>query len=92
MPKIRQPKLIWFGMKLTPQQEQQIRLLARQRNTSAKQALMELVEEALEQRSFKAPPGSFLDGLEDLVGSVAGPADLSANPKHLKDFGRRRQP
>ena len=88
MPKIQQPKPIWFGMKLTPQQKQQIRLLARQRNTSAKQALMELVEEALVQRSFKAPPGSFLDGLEDLVGSFSGPADLSANPEHMKSFGR----
>ncbi|MBI2504989.1 MAG: hypothetical protein HYW07_17360 [Candidatus Latescibacteria bacterium] len=88
MPKIRQSKPIWFGMKLTPQQKQQIRLLARQRHTSAKQALMELVEEALAQRSFKAPQGSFLDGLEDLVGSVSGPADLSANPEYMKDFGR----
>jgi len=36
MPKIQQGKPIWFGMKLTPEQKQQIRLLARQRNTSAK--------------------------------------------------------
>lgn len=80
MPKARQPKPIWFGMKLTPEQKQQIRLLARQRNTSAKQALMELVEEALRQRSFKAPSGTFLDGLEDLVGSVAGQRIYSSIP------------
>jgi len=88
MPKIQQGKPIWFGMKLTPEQKQQIRLLARQRNTSAKEALMGLVEEALAPTSFKAAPGTFLEGLEDLMGSVSGPVDLSTNPKYMKDFGR----
>ena len=88
MPKAQQGKPIWFGMKLTPEQKQQIKLLARQRHTSAKEALMGLVEEALARRPFKAPKGSFLDGLEELVGSVAGPPDLSLNPEYLKDFGR----
>lgn len=88
MPKAQSPKPIWFGMKLTSEQKQQIRLLARQRNTSAKDALMGLVEEALAPKSFKAAPGTFLEGLEDLVGSVSGPADLSTNPEYMKDFGR----
>ena len=88
MPKAQKSKPTRFGMKLTPEQKQQIKLLARQRHTSAKEALMGLVEEALAQRPFKAPQGSFLDGLEELVGSVAGPPNLSVNPEHMKGFGR----
>ena len=88
MPKVQQGKPIWFGMKLTPEQKQQIKLLAKQRHTSAKEALMGLVAEALVQRPFKAPKGSFLDGLEELVGSVTGPSDLSVNPEYMRDFGR----
>jgi hypothetical protein len=88
MPKTQQNKPIWFGMKLTPEQRQQIKLLARQRHTSAKEALMGLVEEALAQRPFKAPKGSFLDGIEELVGSISGPPDLSTNPAYLEDLGQ----
>ena len=79
---------VWFGMKLTPQQKRRIKLLAQQRGTSAKQAIMNLVDEALTPRRQKAPSGSFLEGLEDLVGSVEAPADLSSNPKHMDGFGR----
>ncbi|MBM3277102.1 MAG: hypothetical protein FJY95_03350 [Candidatus Handelsmanbacteria bacterium] len=49
---------------------------------------MGLVEEALAPTSFKAAPGTFMEGLEDLMGSVSGPVDLSTNPKYMKDFGR----
>jgi hypothetical protein len=31
---------------------------------------------------------SFLSLAEDLAGCVEGPADLSSNPEHLRDFGR----
>lgn len=31
---------------------------------------------------------SFLSLAEDLAGCVEGPADLSTNPEHLRDFGR----
>ncbi len=79
---------VWFGMKLTPQQKNRIKLLAQQKGTSAKQAIMNLVDEALASQRLKAPSGSFLDGLEDIVGSVEGPADLSSNPRHMDGFGR----
>ena len=38
--------------------------------------------------AIEAPPGSFLDGIEDLIGSVEGPTDLSTNPKYLEGLGR----
>lgn len=50
-----------------------------------------LVREALEQyldESREVRRGSFLDITRDLLGCVKdAPADLSANPRHLADFG-----
>lgn len=82
------PKVVWFGMKLTPEQKRKIKRLAEREGTSAKEAVLRLVEQALADEARKAPAGSFLEGIEDLIGSVEGPADLSSNPKYLEGFGR----
>jgi hypothetical protein len=81
-------KPVWFGMKLTPEQKRKIKRLAEREGTSAKEAVLRLVEQALAHETPSAPAGSFLDGIEDLVGSIEGPADLSSNPKYLEGFGR----
>lgn len=50
-----------------------------------------LVREALEERLSREAnhqAGSCLDLAGDLRGSLSGPADLSANPGHLKGYGR----
>lgn len=78
---------VWFGMKVTPEQKRKIKRLAARRGTSQKAAVMQLVEEAVEDKPFEARKGSFLDGIEDLVGSVEGPPDLSTNPKYMEGFG-----
>jgi hypothetical protein len=46
------------------------------------------VEQALEDEHLQAPKGSFLSGIEHLVGSVEGPSDLSTNPKYMEGFGQ----
>jgi len=81
-------KIEWFGMKLTPEQKDKIRKLAKRRGVSQKKAVMDLVEEAVEEEPIEAEPGSFLDGIEHLVGSVEGPGDLSTNPKYMEDYGK----
>ncbi len=51
----------------------------------------ELVREALRQLFERQPVvvrGSALSMLEDLVGSVDGPEDLSSNKTYLDDLGR----
>ena len=75
-------------MKLSPEQKQKITLLARRRGVSQKQAVMDLVEEQVKHVPDTAPEGSFLDGIEELSGSVSGPGDLSINPKYMDGFGR----
>lgn len=79
---------VWFGMKLTPEQKKKIKLLAEREGTSAKEALMRLVEQALATEPLEVEAGSFLDGIEHLIGSVEGPRDLSTNPRYMEGFGK----
>ena len=85
-------KYVWFGMKVTPEQKQKIKRLAQRQGLSAKEAVIKLVEEALAREQRPAPlevrPGSFLDDIEDSVGTCEGPEDLATNPKYMDGFGR----
>jgi hypothetical protein len=78
----------WFGMKLTPAQKDKIRTLAAHRGVSQKEAVMELVDEAVEDEAIDSQPGSFLEAAGDLIGNVEGPGDLSTNKKYMEDYGR----
>jgi predicted CopG family antitoxin len=53
----------------------------------ADRAYQRLREESEDQDEIEVEPGSFLDGLEDVVGSVEGPSDLSTNPEHMNGYG-----
>jgi predicted DNA-binding protein len=81
-------KTVWFGMKLTPEQKDKIKQLARRRGVSQKQAVMDLIEHHTRQLPDSAPENSFLNGVEHLSGSVSGPSDLSTNPTYMDGFGR----
>ncbi len=85
-------KYVWFGMKVTPEQKQKIKRLAQREGLSAKETVMKLVDDALNGDQPDTPiviqPGSFLDGIEDIVGAGEGPPDLATNPKYLEGFGR----
>lgn len=79
--------IVWFGMKLTPEQKQKIKTLARREGVSAKEAIMQLVDRALQTEKLDVPKDSFLYGIEHLIGSIEGPGDLSTNPKYMEGFG-----
>ncbi len=81
-------KTVWFGMKLTPEQKEKIKLLARRRGVTQKQAVMDLVEQETSQLPDTAPEDSFLNGVEHLSGTVKGPSDLSSNPDYMDSFGQ----
>ncbi len=79
---------VWFGMKVTPEEKQKIKTLAERRGTTQKAVVLEAIEhEWGEEELPEAQPGSFLEGIEHLIGSVEGPRDLSTNPKHMEGFG-----
>jgi hypothetical protein len=75
-------------MKVTAEQKRKIRRLAEREGLSAKETVLRLVEKALAGEKIDARKGSFLSGIEDLIGSVEGPSDLSTNPNYMKGFGR----
>lgn len=79
---------VWFGMKVTPEQKRKIKRLAEREGTSAKEAVLRLVEQALAEEAISAPSGSFLSGIEGIIGSVEGPVDLASNSKYMEGFGR----
>lgn len=81
-------KPVWFGMKVTPDQKRKIKQLAEREGTTAKETVLRLVDQALAEDNIEAPEGSFLSGIEHLIGSVEGPPDLSSNPKYMEGFGR----
>jgi hypothetical protein len=83
-------RTVWFGMKLTPAQRTRIKRLANAEGSTAKEAILKLVDAALEELEQAPRPGSLLDGIEHLVGSVSGPTDLAANPDHMRGFGQSR--
>lgn len=79
---------VWFKMKVKPEEKAKIERLAEQKGTSQKAAVLGAVERELgEEEPIKAQSGSFLEGAEDLAGSIEGPPDLSTNPKYMKGFG-----
>lgn len=85
--KIKKTK--WFGMKLTPEQKEKIRKLAKQRGTNQKEAVMQLVDEAVQEEEIEPTPGSFYDKHQDSCGMFEGPRDWASNPKkYMKGFGK----
>jgi hypothetical protein len=60
---------------------------ARRRKTNKSALVRKALEGALREPG-KPKAGSALDLVRDLIGCVAGPADLSVNKAHLKTFGR----
>lgn len=84
----KKKKTVWFGMKLTPEEKEKIRFLAKRRGVSQKQAVLDLVEKEVKQEPIEAKSGSLLELNRDLYGVGAGPGDVSINPKYMEGFGK----
>lgn len=81
-------EIVWFGMKLTPAEKQKIKLLAEKDGISQKEAVMNLVNEAVVEYKVEPKPGSMLEKLKPYIGIIeGGPSDLSSNPKYLEGLG-----
>jgi len=61
--------------------------VARRRRVSRSELVRESIARYLEARG-RPSRGSVLDLVEDLVGSLEGPPDLSTNRDHLRGYGR----
>ena len=94
-------KYVRFSMRVTPEQKRKIERLAQRKGTSQKEAVMALVEDAVEddEEPIVPRPGSFLDDrysvrivvpvkYRAIIGSCEGPPDLLRDPNRMEGYGR----
>lgn len=78
-----------LSIKIDPELERALVLASEREHLSKSELMRRALVSYLNQRSAAAAP-SALDLVGDLAGCFSGgPADLSSNPRHLDDFGRR---
>jgi len=79
-------------VEVTSDQKRRLDQLADRKGVSPAIIIRNLIGKELdlegEDASPDPPDGSFLDGIEHLIGSVEGPSDLSTNPEHMEGYGR----
>jgi hypothetical protein len=81
--------IVWFGMKLTPEEKAKIKRLAEKKGMSQKDVIMGLVNEEIIDYEVQAKPGSMLEKMQPYIGIIDdGSSDLSTNPKYLEDLGK----
>jgi ribosomal protein S3AE len=76
-----------LSVKLPDGLDARLTAAARRRKTTKSSLVRKTLQEVLREQGQRKR-GSALDLVRDLVGCVAGPADLSVNKAHLKTFGR----
>jgi predicted transcriptional regulator len=85
-------------IEITLEQKRRIEQLAERKDVSpeavVRNAIARWIDTASAEREeseIEPEPGSFLDGIEHLAGSVddpEAPSDLSSNPEHMEGYGR----
>jgi hypothetical protein len=76
-----------LSVKLPDGLDAKLTAAARRRKTTKSSLVRKTLQEVLRQQG-EPKRGSALDLVRDLIGCVAGPADLSVNKAHVKTFGR----
>ena len=76
-----------LSLKLPEILESQLDIFARQNRTSRSQIIRRALL-AYFSRAEMTRPGSFLDLVRDLAGSIEGPPDLSTNKAYLEGYGK----
>ena len=76
-----------ISVKLPEPLAARLRVTVRKRSSTQSAVVREALEAHLGQSSASGA-GSGLDLVRDLVGSVAGPRELSTNRRHLRGYGR----
>ncbi len=82
--------IVWFGMKLTPEEKRRIMLLSKLEGRTQKEAVMNAVNEKITEYEVPAETGSILDQIREHSGVVTDKAsDLSTNKKRLEGYGSK---
>ncbi len=84
--------IVWFGMKLTPEEKARIQKLADLQGLNQKEAVLQAVEEKIASYEVEPQKGSLLEKLRPFAGVVTDPEkDRSTNKKHMEGYGEPRR-
>ena len=75
-----------ISLKLPARLHAKLARTAKQRKQSKSDVARAALEHFLNEADA-VPPRSLHEALRPWIGCVAGPGDLSTNPKHMQDFG-----
>lgn len=78
-----------FGMRLAPDERRQIERLAKARETTMKEAVVEAVRRRLDEIETETSftPQGRLRGAGHPIGCFEGPEDLTTNDEYKEDYG-----
>lgn len=77
-----------ISVKLPGRLESRLRQIVVRRRSTRSAVVREALEAHLGDAPARSRDGSCLDLAADLAGSLAGPPDLSSNPRRLRGYGR----
>jgi len=80
-------EIVWFGMKLSPEEKEKIKKLARVQGLSQKEAVMNLIESSLVEYEAAALENTLRDQVQKYGGIIDSDADLSVNKSNLEGYG-----
>lgn len=83
----KEKEIVWFGMKVTPEEKEKIKKLAEHYNITQKEAVMNLVEDRVADIASYVAVGK-KSRMAQFAGIYEGEAALSTDKSHLKDYGR----
>ncbi len=76
-----------LSLKVSGAMDRKLAAFVARRRVSKSEVIRAALEAYLKSEG-RGGAGSALDLVQDLVGCVRGPGDLSTNAKYMKDFGR----
>lgn len=86
----KKESIVWFGMKVSPEEKNRIKKLAVLQGTNQKEAVLRAVEEKIASYEIHSSQDSLLEKLKSFAGIVNDTeGDRSTNKAYLSDYGKQ---
>jgi hypothetical protein len=86
----KEKNIVWFGMKVSPEEKKRIKKLAELQGINQKEAVLQAVEEKIASYEVPTKSGTLLDKLKPFAGVVNNTeGDRATNKTYLKDYGKK---
>lgn len=86
----KKESIVWFGMKVSPEEKRRIKKLAELQGTNQKDAVLQAVEDKIASYEIHPPQDSLLEKLQSFAGVVNDTeGDRSTNKAYMSDYGKQ---